>query len=223
MNLFADAFAYLSDSATWSGSGGMLARIVEHLLITLVVVLIAAVIAVPLGVLVGHTRRGQGLVTAVAGAGRAIPTLGLLTLVGLLAGIGLTAPIVALVVLAIPSLLAGASSGVASVDPALVDAARAQGLTTRQVVGRVELPLASPVLVGAFRVATLQVVSTATLAAYVADVGLGRILFAGLKTNAYDVVLASALVVIVLALLLELLWAALQRFATRRADPAGRL
>lgn len=221
MNLLADALAHLTDPQNWTGPSGLAVRIGEHLGLTFLVVLLAALVAVPVGVAVGHTRRGQGIVSAVAGGGRAIPTLGLLTLVGLVAGIGLTAPIVALVVLAVPSLLAGASSGIASVEPALVDAARAQGLTTRQVVTRLELPLAAPVLVGAFRVATLQVVSTATLAAYVADVGLGRVLFAGLKLNDYPVVLASALLVIGLALALELLWAALQRLAARKADPAS--
>ena len=223
MNLLADALAWLTDPAHWSGAGGLSARTVEHLGITALVVLLAALVAVPVGIVVVHTGRGAGLVGAVANGARAVPTLGLLTLVGLWIGIGLTAPVIALVVLAVPSLLAGTYAGIAAVDPRTRDAAAAQGMTTGQVIRGVELPLAAPVVVGAFRVATLQVVSTATLAAYVADVGLGRLLFAGLKTGDYAMMLATAIVVIALALVLELLWAAAQRLATTRlADPARR-
>ena len=223
MNLLADALAWLTDPGNWQGPGGLSARAVEHVGITAIVVLLAAAVAVPAGIVVGHTGRGAGVVGAIAGGARSVPTLGLLTLVGLWIGIGLTAPVVALVVLAVPSLLAGTQSGIAAVDPRVRDAARAQGMTTAQLIGGVELPLAAPVIVGGFRVATLQVVSTATLAAYVADVGLGRLLFAGLKTGEYAMMLGTAVVVIALALALELLWAVAQRLATTRwADPARR-
>ncbi|MDT9594098.1 ABC transporter permease subunit [Nocardioides zeae] len=237
MNLFLEALSWLGDGANWSGSGGVARRLLEHLVVSALVVGIAALVAVPLGVLVGHTGRGRGLVVVAASAARAVPTLGLLTLVALAAGIGLTAPVVALVVLAVPPLLAGAYAGVESVDPVTVDAARAVGMSERQVVTRVELPLAAPLLVGGLRSATLQVVATATLAAYTADVGLGRLLFRGLKAREYDVMLASALLVAALALVLEVLLSLLQRAATPRhtrrtgrrtgrrtapaADPAG--
>src|SRR5690606_41392524 len=123
-----------------------------------------------------------------------------------------------LVVLALPSLLVGAYSGVQAIAPASPEAARAVGHAPTQVLLAVEVPLAMPVLLGGLRAATLQVVATATLAAYTADYGLGRYLFAGLKTRDYPQMLGGALVVIVLALVLELLLAGLQRTAARQAD-----
>ena len=219
MNLFLDAFAWLFDSANFSGSTGIAYRLGEHLMITVFVVALSACIALPVGIMVGHTGRGRTAVVMIAGAARAIPTLGLLTLLGLMLGIGLKAPILALVVLAIPSLLAGAYAGVESVPPMTVDSARAVGMNRWQVITRVELPLGAPVIVGGIRAATLQVVATATLAAYTADFGLGRYIFAGLKTGDYPQMLGGALLVTALALVLELLLALAQRTAHRLATP----
>ncbi|MFB9767853.1 ABC transporter permease, partial [Nocardioides kongjuensis] len=112
MNLFADALAWITDGSHWGGPTGIDHRIVQHLLVTFAAVAIAAVVALPLGILIGHTGRGRLVVVALAGAVRAVPTLGLLTLLGLALGIGLTAPLLALVALAFPSLLAGAYAGV---------------------------------------------------------------------------------------------------------------
>ncbi len=223
MNLFAEALTWLADPTRWTGPAGIPTRLLEHVAISALAVLVAAVLALPAGVLVGHTRKGSGLVGAMTGAARAIPTLGLLTLFGLALGIGLEAPVLALVVLAIPSLLAGAYAGVQAIDPVTSGAAKAIGMSPAQVILRVELPLASPTIVGGLRVATLQVVATATLAAYTADVGLGRYLFAGLKSRDYPQMLAGAILVAALALLIELVLGACQRLATRRlAAPAGR-
>lgn len=216
MNLFAEAIAWLTDPAHWSGPGGIPTRMLQHLAITGVTLLIASLIALPAGVLIGHTRRGAGLVGGLSGAARALPTLGLLTLFGLALGIGLTAPTLALIVLAIPSLLAGAYAGVQAIDPAVPSAAKAVGFSPGQVILRVELPLALPVLIGGIRAATLQVVSTATLAAYTADFGLGRYLFAGLKSRDYPQMLAGALLVVLLTLVLEVMLALCQRAAHRR-------
>jgi osmoprotectant transport system permease protein len=197
------------------------ARVLQHLAITFAAVTAAAILALPAGVLIGHTRKGAGLVGAIAGSARAIPTLGLLTLLGLALGIGLEAPLIALIVLAVPSALAGAYAGVQNVDTAITGAARAIGMNPRQIVFQVEIPLAAPVLIGGLRAATLQVVATATLAAYTADFGLGRYLFSGLKSRDYAEMLAGALLVAALALLLELLFAAGQRLAAKRiAAPA---
>ncbi|GAB3659259.1 ABC transporter permease [Glycomyces tarimensis] len=221
MSLLMDAGAWLGDAANWQGADGIPTRTLQHLAITAGSVGAAVAIALPIGVLIGHTRRGAGLIGALTGAARAIPTLGLLTLFGLAYGIGLQASVAALVVLAIPSVLAGAYAGVQSVDAATVSAAKAVGLRPHQVDLRVELPLASPVVIGGIRAATLQVAATATLAAYIADFGLGRYLFAGLKSRDYPQMLAGALLVAALALLLELAFAAAQRAAaTRLADPA---
>ncbi|WP_072343132.1 ABC transporter permease [Actinomyces urinae] len=204
MNLLGDALAWVADPGNWLGASGIWVRLGQHLAIALVVLLIASAVALPAGVAVGHTRRGQGVVAAIAGAARAVPTLGLLTLLGLLMGIGLKAPVIVLVVLAIPPLLAGAYSGVANVDVTAVKAARALGMSEWQIVRGVELPLASPVIMGGVGSAALQVVATATLAAYVADAGLGRFIFSGLSARRYDEMLGGAILVIMLALFVDL-------------------
>ena len=222
MNYLRQAFSWLTDSSNWSGASGIPARIGEHLLITAIVVGLAAAIAVPVGVLVGHTRRGAAAVGAVTGAARSIPTLGLLTVFGLAFGIGLKAPVLALVILAIPSLLAGTYAGIQAIDPAIPSAAKAVGMSPAQVFGKVEIPLALPVIVGGIRAAVLQVIATATLAAYISDTGLGRYLFSGLKSRDYTQMLGGAFVVILLALLMEVILASLQRAATRIADPTGK-
>ena len=222
MNYLRQAFSWLTDSSNWSGASGIPARIGEHLLITAIVVGLAAAIAVPVGVLVGHTRRGAAAVGAVTGAARSIPTLGLLTVFGLAFGIGLKAPVLALVILAFPSLLAGTYAGIQAIDPAIPSAAKAVGMSPAQVIGKVEIPLALPVIVGGIRAAVLQVIATATLAAYISDTGLGRYLFSGLKSRDYTQMLGGAFVVILLALLMEVILASLQRAATRIADPTGK-
>lgn len=220
MNSWWAAAAWLTDRANWSGVSGIPHRLAQHLAITAVVLVIAIAIALPAGILLGHTRRGVGAVGAVTGAARAIPTLGLLTLLGLGLGIGLRAPMIALVVLAIPSLLAGAYAGIQTVAASVTDAARAIGMSEWYIVWHVEIPLGVPVIIGGIRSATLQVVSTATLAAYVADDGLGRYLFIGLKSRDYAQMLGGAVLVIGLALVLEIVLAIVQRLAaTRIAHP----
>ena len=216
MNYFTEAIAWIFDPPNASGSGGVWARSAEHLWYTLLAVALSCLIAIPLGYLVGHTRRGRGLVVVSSGAARALPTLGVVTLVGLLLGIGLVAPMVALVLLAIPSVLAGAYAGIEAVDPRTVDAARAMGMSEWQVLTRVEIPLGLPLLLGGIRSATLQVVATATLAAYVGAGGLGRFLFLGLKTQDYPQMLAAALLVVLIALVLEGLFELAERLTARR-------
>lgn len=218
MNLFGEALAWLVDPAHWSGSGSIPIRTAEHLGLTAVALLGAALLALPAGAAIGHARRGAALVGGIVGAARALPTLGLLTLLALALGIGIEAPLIALIILAIPSLFAGAYSGVQAIDPAVPDAAAAIGMTPWQVLMQAELPLALPVILGGVRAATLQIVSTATLAAYVADVGLGRYLFAGLKTRDYPQMLAGALLVVALTLAIDLLLGAMQRVASRRTN-----
>lgn len=216
MNILIDAIGWLADPGNWAGTGGIPTRVLQHLAITGIAVLAAAAVALPAGLLIGHARRGAGVVGAITGAARAIPTLGLLTLIGLAVGIGFTAPLLALIVLAIPSLLAGAYAGIQAIDPAISQAARAIGMSPAQVLLRVEMPLAAPTIVGGIRAAALQVVATATLAAYTADIGLGRYLFTGLKLRDYSEMLGGAFLVVALALLLELVLAACQRLAATR-------
>ena len=221
MSFLIDTLAWLSDPANWVGAGGIPTRLAQHLLFTLVTLVIAAVIAVPIGFAIGHTGRGRGLAVATSGAFRAIPTLGLLTLVALWVGIGLNAPYVALTVLAIPPILAGAYTGFEAIDRKIIDAARAVGMSEAQIVIKVELPLGLPLLIGGLRSATLQVVATATLAAYVADFGLGRYLFAGLRTRDYGEMLGGSILVILLAIVLEGVFALVQKLVVPRGVTAG--
>ncbi|MGF6883335.1 osmoprotectant transport system permease protein [Nocardia sp. GAS34] len=207
MNLFIDAWHYFTTSGNWSGPAGIGHRIVQHLWYSFLAIALSAVIAVPIGLLVGHTRRGGGAVVGFANAMRALPTLGVLTFVVLGLGLGLLPPLLALVTVGVPPLLAGAYAGIANVDPDVVDASRAMGMRERQVLLRVEVPNAMPVLLTGLRSATLQVVATATIAAYVNLGGLGRYIFDGISLYKYDRVLVGALLVAVLALVLDAIMA----------------
>jgi len=217
VNLFADAVAWILDPAHWGGPGGIDTRVIEHIAISLLVVGIATAIAVPIGYLIGHTGKGRGIVVALAGAVRALPTLGLLILLALNLGIGLQAPIIALVVLAVPSILAGAYAGFDAVDRRVIDAARAVGMTEMQIVFKVEIPLGLPLLMGGLRSAVLQVIATATLADYVGGGGLGSFIFHGLQTGEYPEMLAGSIVVVILAIIFEIIFSTLQRLVV----PAG--
>ncbi|MTE17371.1 ABC transporter permease [Nocardia aurantiaca] len=203
MNLFLDAWHFLTDSANWSGPAGIGRRILEHLWYSLLAVGLSAVIAAPIGLLIGHTRRGSALIVGFANSMRALPTLGVLTFVVLLMGLGLAPPLLALLTVGIPPLLAGAYAGIANVDPIVVDASRAMGMSEPRVLFQVELPNALPVLLSGLRAATLQVVATATIAAYVNLGGLGRYIFDGISLYRYDKVLVGAILVAALALALD--------------------
>lgn len=216
MNYFIDALSWAFSADHWSGNNSITQRLLEHLWFTLMIVAISSVLAIPTGIVIGHIRRGAGLIGALTGAARAIPTLGLLTLFGLWLGIGLKAPTLALIVLAIPSLLAGAYSGVESISLDIPSAAQAIGMTPWQIITSVELPLALPVIMGGIRAATLQVIATATLAAYTADIGLGRFLFAGLKSRDYSEMLGSSLIVIALAVVIDAALGRAQKWAGNR-------
>ncbi len=223
MSLFLDAIAWLFTPTHWGGDIKIGQRLLEHLGFTLAIVAVAAVLAIPVGMAIGHTRRGVAVVPMITASTRALPTLGLLTLVGLWSGLGLVAPFLALLVLAIPPMLAGAYAGITSAEPVTVDAARAIGLSSWQVLTQVELPAAIQLLLEGLRSTTLQVVATATLAAYTADVGLGRFLFTGLKTRDYAQMIGGALLVVALALVLDLLLVLLKRLCTRKLDPSTEL
>lgn len=220
MNYLTEALAWIADPANQSGPNGIVIRLAEHLLYTTIATGGAALVAIPLGYAIGHTGRGRGLVVGATGAARALPTLGVLTLIALLAGVGVGAPLIALGVLAAPSILAGAYSGIEAVKPATVDAARAIGMSEWQVLQQVEIPLGLPQLLGGLRSATLQVVATATLVAYVGGGGLGRFLFLGLKTQDYPQMLAASLLVVALAVIFEVLFEVATRAGFRhRASP----
>jgi osmoprotectant transport system permease protein len=217
MNLFSEAIAWILDPAHYGGVDGIDTRIGEHLMICGIVLLIACVIAIPSGYLIGHTGRGRSLVVALSGSVRALPTLGLIIVIALSVGIGLEAPVIALVVLAVPSILAGAYAGFGAIDRRTIDAARAVGMTEWQILALVEIPLGLPLLIGGLRSASLQVIATATLADYVSGGGLGHFIFLGLQTNVYSEMLAGSILVVLLALVSEGLFSILQRLVV----PAG--
>jgi osmoprotectant transport system permease protein len=201
---------FLTDPANYVGHQGIPFRALQHLEYTGIALGLGAVIGAPVGLAIGHTGRFTLLAVNTGNAGRALPTLGLLTLLVLLIGFGLLPIVVALVVLTIPPLLTSAYAGVATADPLVVDAARGVGMRERQVLFRAELPLALPVMLGGLRSATLQVVSTATVAAYVSAGGLGRFLIDGIHRLDYGMVAGGAVLVGVLAILLDLALAGAQ-------------
>lgn len=218
MNVITETLNWLTSASTWSADGeALLSRSIEHLQYSVLAVALAAVIAIPTGWFMGHTGKVSGSVVAITGAARALPTLGLITLFGLLLGIGILPPMIALVILAIPSILAGTYSGISAIDPAVLDASRAQGLTTSQLVTRVHLPLGLTMLVGGLRSAFVQVMSTATLAAYVGAGGLGRYIFLGINTQNTAMMLGAAIWIMVLVIAADLVFGLIQRAAT----PAG--
>jgi osmoprotectant transport system permease protein len=182
---------------------GLAARTLEHLEYTAAAVAVSALVAVPLGLIVGHTGRGTLVLVSLVNALRALPTLGVLLLAVLLWGLGLVPPIVALMLLGIPPMLAGTYAGVAAVDRTVVDAARSMGMSELQVLFRVEVPNALPLIMGGLRTATLQVVATATVAAYASLGGLGRYLIDGIKVRQFHIALVGALMVAALALILD--------------------
>ncbi len=210
---------WLTSGSNWSGTDGIAHRLVQHLEYSGSSLLIAAVIAIPVGLWIGHTGRGRVLVVSLANGVRSIPTLGLLFIVLLLLAPHITSgdaflipSIVVLVVLAIPPLLAGAYAGVEQVDPAARDAARGMGLTPWQVLWQIEVPCAMPLLFGGLRSATLQVVATATIAATVSVGGLGRFLIDGLAYRDYSMMAGGALLVGLLAIVVDAVLAGVQRF-----------
>lgn len=231
MDFLLNALAWIVDPANWvPGSQSPLPlgdRLVEHLLYSGVSLALAMLIALPLGFAIGHTGRGRQFVIGFTGAMRALPTLGVLFFLTMVLRSGLsTTPavligsIIAFVLLAIPSLLAGAYAGVESVDREAIDAARSIGMTELQILFRVEIPLGLPVIIGGIRSAALQVIATVTIASYVGLGGLGRIISSGIGLNDYTVILGGALLVTALALGVDGIFALLQR-VTRTAGSAS--
>jgi osmoprotectant transport system permease protein len=203
MNFVDRAISYVLTADNWTGPVGLAARTLEHLEYTAIAVGASALIAVPIGLIIGHTGRGTLLVVGAVNGLRSLPTLGVLLLGTLLFGLGLGPPLVALMLLGVPALLAGTYSGIANVEPSVVDAARAMGMTETRVLLRVEVPNALPLILGGLRNATLQVVATATVAAYASLGGLGRYLIDGIKEREFHLALVGALMVAALALALD--------------------
>lgn len=204
-------FGWFTDPANWHGPDGAGMRLVEHVGFVLLALVIAAVIAIPLGLFVGHFGRGGVALVGVSNAVRALPTLGLVTFLFLLLTEGTSATLIGLVVLAVPPVLAGTYAGVEAIDAGALDAADGVGMTGWQRLWQVEVPISLPLVLGGLRNAVLQLVATAAVAAYVGTGGLGRFLLDGLAILDYSEVVAGALLTALLAIVLDLLFAGLQR------------
>jgi len=223
--MIADIANWLSDSTHWHGPDGVPVHLREHLQYSLIALLIAAAIALPLGLLIGHTGRGGFVVVAIANSFRALPTVGLLTFFVILisphihstgSATYLIPSEIVLILLAIPSMLTNAYAGVSAVDPAVRDAARGMGMRGSQTLWQVELPVALPLIFSGIRSSFLQVIATATVTAYVSLGGLGRYLIDGLAQQDYPQMASGATLVALVALLIDLLLALVQRYAVSR-------
>ena len=220
MNPVAQAIAWLNDPLNWTIRGGILDRLSEHLVISAAAVAIGCLVAWPIGLWLGHSRRGGGLVVLVSNMTLAIPVIAMLTILPLtFLGFGRAPVIIALAVFAVPPLLANAHTGVLQADPEARDAARGMGLSGAQVLWRVEVPLAIPYLAAGFRTAAVQVVATAALASFVNGGGLGQIISAGFGLGIAvggGQILAGGLLVALLALTVEAVLAGVERGVTPR-------
>ncbi|MEO3857269.1 ABC transporter permease subunit [Acrocarpospora sp. B8E8] len=209
MNWLIDFFG---EPANWSGPDGIPTRLLQHVEFSLLAFAIAAITALPLGLWVGHTGRGAVLVVLSANAARALPTLGLLVLVVLLIGVGTIWPVlIPLIALAVPPILVNAYEGIRNADADLRDAAYGMGLRGRQVLFSALVPVALPLILLGLRLAAIQVVATATVAAYVGLGGLGRYIIDGLATKDYPSVFGGAVLVVLLALAVQFGFALLNR------------
>ena len=208
MSFFSWAWDWVTQSANWHGQGSIPQQFLAHLGYSSLPLLIAALIAIPAGVAIGHTGRGATVVINIANAWRAIPTLGLLVLLVVLLGFSPLTWLLPLVVLAIPPILVNSYEGVAGVDRDVRDAARGVGMTTWQQVTRVEMPIALPLILVGLRTSAVFVVATATIAAYIGLGGLGRFIIDGLASNSYGPVAGGALLVVALAVIVLILFTA---------------
>jgi osmoprotectant transport system permease protein len=221
MELAADVIAWLTDPAHWQGPAGIPTRLAEHVGLSAISLLIAIALALPVGLWIGHTRRAARLAINIANLGRAIPSLAVMGLVLPITaaidpelGFKVYPTVVAMVVLAAPPILVNAYTGIAGVDPDLVEAARGMGMHEREVLTRAELPVAIPAVAGGIRSAAVQIVATATLGAIFGGPGLGRYLVEAIAQNDDAMLFSGVVLVAALSLATEMLFAGVQRAVT---------
>lgn len=230
-NLLVQTFDFLRDQAQWRGTDGITTRLVEHVQISFVAVIAAIVIAVPISLWLGHKRRFGLLIINVSNVGRALPSFAILVIGNQLLGldekpvIGLVSVFLALVALAIPPIVTNTHVGISEVSDDVRDAARGMGLSEGQILRRVEIPLAIPLIMAGIRTTAVQVVATATIAAQLSAGGLGRFIIDGFATRSsggFVKVIVGALLVALLALATELVLGLVQRALTPRGLRAER-
>ncbi len=211
MELLGEVFAWFTDPAHWTGVTGIPNRTFEHVWLSALTVLIGTAIALPIGLAIGHTGRGAFLAVSIANVGRALPSYSLLLIFFTFFGVGFATAFPALLVLTIPPILTSTYVGVKEVDLDMVEAGRGMGMTEIQMLRRVELPMALPVIIAGVRIAAVQVVATATLAALVGGGALGRFIVDGFGLQHYDQLVGGAILVALLALLTERSFTLLER------------
>jgi osmoprotectant transport system permease protein len=222
--LFLQAIQWILDPEHWAEvnfQAGIAEELGAHLWLSFLALVFTAAVALPIGLYIGHTGRGRGFAIVVANVVRAVPTLGLLSVL-LLVSLALPPAVFVFVLLGVPPLLAGAYAGLEAVDRQTIDASRAMGMTEWQILRRVELPLAAPLILGGLRGATLQIIASVTLVSNFGINSLGDFILGGLAANDYVQMTAGAILVTVLALLVDGLLAVVQRFAAPRGVSRGR-
>ncbi len=220
MDGISGAFGWLADPTHWQGANGIPTRLLQHVELSALAIVVALAIAIPIGFYTGHTGRGGTLALNLAGVGRAIPSYALLIVFFPIFGFGLLTPLLALVLLSVPPILANTHVGLRGVDREVVDAARGMGMRERQVLTRVELPAALPLVVAGIRTAAVAAVATATLAALIAGGGLGRYIVDGFALQNQAMLVSGAILVALLAVLTERLFTFVER---RLVSPGIRL
>jgi osmoprotectant transport system permease protein len=230
MNLIAQAFAWIFDGTHWVTSAvgtGIPDALAQHLILSGVSLLISAIIAVPLGLYIGHSGRGRNVAIISSNVARALPSLGLLSILLLVITdpswlhAGYLADVIVLVLLGIPPLLAGAYAGLEQVDRLTIDSARAIGMTELQVLSKVEIPLGAVLLVGGIRSSALQIIATVTIASVYGQISLGSYIEGGYLQGDYVEMTAGAILVAALALIVDGLLAIVQRFVVPRGVSRG--
>ncbi|MGI5439496.1 ABC transporter permease [Streptomyces shenzhenensis] len=222
MNTLTATWHWLADPAHWTGDDGIGHRLLQHLVLTVVCLVVSCAVALPVALVLGHLGKGGALAVNISNAGRAVPTFAVLVLL-LLTPVGRWGEgptVVALVLFAVPPLLTNAYVGMREVDRSVVRAARGMGMTGRQLLLRVELPLALPMVLNGVRIAAVQLVATATIAALAGGGGLGRIITAGFNLASTPQVVAGAVLVAVFALIVEALFETAERLIPRRTRPS---
>jgi len=222
MEFLGDVFAFFANGANWVGSAGILNRTLEHVGLSAFSMAVAGLIAILPALVLGHTGRGGFFAVSIVNIGRAVPSFAIVALalpvsIKLGLGLGFWPTFLALVALALPPMFTNTYTGIRDVDPGAVEAARGMGMTSGEILRGIEMPLASPVILAAIRVASVQVVATATLGALVAWGGLGRYIVDGFSQGDNVEVFAGGLLVAALAVVTELFFG----FVERRAIPSG--
>lgn len=225
MNELAEGLAWIGDGANWGGPDGIWTRLGQHLEVSIASLAVASLFAIPLGMLVGHTRRGQFVAVQVANVGRAVPSLAILSVSFLIVvnllptsdlAFGPLPTFIALTLLGIPPILVNTYVGIQQVDADTVEAARGMGMTGRQVLGKLEVPVAAPLIMTGVRLAAVTIVATATLSALIGGGTLGRYIVDGYAQQDTPKLVAGALLVAGLAVATEAIFAVLVKVTTPR-------